>query len=247
MVTFGFIVVLFLAQIFGLARASPLSIGLWIAVSALVLAISLAFLPESGLGRPKPSSAKPKVRARFDPVLALGLVMIALGRLAMAPINSFLTLYITEYLHSDTASLLWALAAIVEVPALILAGRLVAKMGAMPVIALTTVAIVLRLALYALVPTLTGALIGQLLHFFCYGLFLPASIAFVSSRVPPGRRAWGMALFTSLGIALPSFIGSSIGGFVLESDGYPALFAWYTLPALLSLAIYATTARKFRA
>jgi PPP family 3-phenylpropionic acid transporter len=245
--TMGFIAMLFITQAVHLESATPLTIGLWIMGSALVFALTLVFLPESGHGAKPDSAAAPRGKTALDPVLLLGLLIIALGRLAMAPINAFLTLYATEALHSDAASLLWALAATAEVPALMIAGRLVDRIGSMRVIALATLAIALRLGIYALVPTLAGAVAAQLLHFFCYGLFLPAAVSFVSSRVPPERRAWGMAVFTGLGMGLPSFLGATIGGFVLERSGYAALFGWATLPALLGLAIYALTRRRFRA
>jgi PPP family 3-phenylpropionic acid transporter len=244
---------LFLTQGFKLQDASPLEIAVWIAAASLLFAFSLIFLPESGQGKLAAAEARAKTAAAavhplgfaLDPVLALGLVIIALGRLAMSPINSFFTLYVTHFLHSDTASLLWALAAVAEVPALIVAGRLVGRIGSMRVIALATVAIALRLAIYALVPTLAGAVIGQLLHFFCYGLFLPAAVSFVSSRIPPERRAFGMALLTGVGIGLPGVIGSTIGGIILANGSYPTLFALATVPALLALAIYAVTRRSF--
>jgi PPP family 3-phenylpropionic acid transporter len=243
--TVGFIALLVLTQIVHLERASPLSIGLWLAGTALVFTLSLPGLPESGHGAAS-GALRPAREWRIDPLLVLGLLIIALGRLAMAPVSSFLTLYSIEYLHSDAASLLWGVAAISEIPALIFGGRLAERIGPMRVMALVTLAIILRLAIYVLIPTLAGAFFGQLLHFFCYGLFLPAAITFIGSRVPPGRRAWGMALFAGFGTGLPSFLGSAIGGLVLESGGYAALFTWFIAPAALALLIYAVTAKKFR-
>ena len=244
--TVGFIVMLSFTQVAKLDRASPLTIALWIAGASLVFALMLAILPESGHGKVVGEAAAARPRAPIDPLLILGLLIIGLGRLAMAPVNSFLTLYASERLHSDAASLLWALAALVEVPGLVLAGRLIRRIGAMSVIAIVSLAIALRLSIYALFPTIAGAFVGQLLHFFCYGLFLPAAIAFVSSRVPVERRAWGMALFMGFAMGLPSFLGSTLGGMVLEASGYSALFGYFTIPALLSLAIYLFTARRFR-
>jgi PPP family 3-phenylpropionic acid transporter len=249
--TAGFIVMLLATQAFHLERGSPILIALWITGSALVLLLFLIVLPESGRAGGREADPVGPSRSSstsfVDPLLIIGLVIMALGRLAMSPINSFFTLYATDRLQGDTASLLWALAALVEIPALIVSGRLIARFGPMRIIALANAVIVLRLGIYALVPSFAGALVAQLLHFFCFGLYLPAAIAFVGARVPPDRRAWGMALLSSLVTAFPGFIGSTAGGFILEAKGYQVLFAVFTIPALVSLVLWFATRKRYTA
>jgi len=240
----GYIVMLIVAQAAQVERGSALMISSWTAGAALVFIAVLSIVPESGGIARRGAGGSPSPSRPFDPRLILGLVVIALGRLAMAPINSFFTLYVDEVVKSDMAGLLWAISAVAEVPALILAKRLIERFGPMRVLALSTAAIALRLAIYIFAPTLAGALAGQLLHFFCYGLFLPSAIAFVSSHVPPERRVWGMSLLNAAAVGFPSFLGSAAGGLILAKGGYDALFGWAILPALLGLAIWAAS-RKF--
>ena len=235
--TVGFIAMLFLTQAFHLERGSAATISAWIAGSSLLFAFALFLLPESGQGPRATQMRQVKNGRGIDPDLIIGLAIIGLGRLAMAPINSFFTLYATQALHSEAASALWAVAALAEIPALIIAGRLIERFGSMKLIALASISIALRLSVYALWPSVTGAIVGQLLHFFCYGLFLPSAVAFISSRVPTSQRAFGMALLTGVGMGFPSFLGSTLGGMILDEGGYAALFGWATLPALLAFGI----------
>ncbi|WP_304243813.1 MFS transporter, partial [Gracilinema caldarium] len=84
-----------------------------------------------------------------------------------------------------------------------------------------------------------GAILGQILHSLCYGLFHPAAVAFVSTHVPPQKRAVGLTMYLSLGVGLPTFIGSAMGGYVVELFGYRMLFGSYTVFSLIGLIVYA--------
>jgi PPP family 3-phenylpropionic acid transporter len=108
----------------------------------------------------------------------------------------------------------------------------------MAIIALASAAIVLRLLVYALVPTKLGVVAGQLLHSICYGLFLPCAVAFINLKTPPAHRTTGMALFFGFGMGLPAVLGSALGGIVVEDLGYRWLFASFSLFALASLVLY---------
>lgn len=239
----GYIAMLLLTQGADLQHGKPLEIALWAAGAALLFILALGLVPESGRGASPARADTGAGPARIDPRLFLGLAIIGLGRLAMAPINSFFTLYVTDVIGGSQAGLLWAVSAAAEVPALILAKRFIERFGPMKVLAVSTLAIALRLATYIFLPSLGGALLAQLLHFFCYGLFLPSAIAFVSSLVPPERRVWGMSMLTGVAVGLPSFLGSTLGGLILEAAGYKALFAWAILPAALGLGIWALSRR----
>ncbi|HUX37877.1 MAG TPA: MFS transporter [Rectinemataceae bacterium] len=237
----GYICMLLVTQTANLQHGKPLAIASWEAGAAVIFMLILVIVPESGrLARKEPTEQR-KSRGRLDLRLFLGLVIIGLGRLAMAPVNSFFTLYVTDVVKGDMAGIYWALSAAAEVPALIVAKRFIDRFGPMRVLAVSTAAIAVRLSLYIVAPNVAGVIAAQLLHFFCYGLFLPSAIAFVSSLVPPERRVWGMSLLTGVAVGFPSFLGSSLGGMILERGGYDALFGWAIVPAILGLAIWFAT------
>jgi PPP family 3-phenylpropionic acid transporter len=194
---------------------------------------------------PATATGTPKETRRFDPVFALGLVIMALGRFSIAPISSFISIWASEELRFPAVGLVWAIAAASEIPLMLLASRIIPKTGTMGAIAISSLALVARLCIYAFVPTAAGLIIGQLLHSLCFGLFQPAAVGFVAERVPPERRATGMAIYSGLGVGLPAVLGSALGGIVIEAAGYRALFLSFTGFALASLVLFAITRKRF--
>lgn len=239
----GFVVIAIIAQLIpGFEESSPAIMALAMGVLSILFLLSLGYLPEIGRSHPR----KEKIAFSFkwlDATYMLGLAVIALGRLAMAPIGSFFSMYLTEELHWHAVGAMWALSATCEIPLIILSWKFIQRKSPMLAIAIASGAIVVRLLIYALFPSPAGAITGQILHSLCYGLFQPAAIAFVNLKTPPADRTTGMALYMGLGVGLPTFLGSALGGTVVEALGYRWLFASYTLFAAASLALF----WKFRA
>jgi PPP family 3-phenylpropionic acid transporter len=234
----GFVVVALIAQgIPGFDSSSTGMMALALGVLACLFLISLFSMPEIGASHAR----KEKIAFSFkwlDSTYMLGLGVIALGRFAMAPIGSFFSMYLTEELHWHAVGAMWALSATSEIPLIILSWKFIQKKNPMLAIAISSAAIVVRLLIYAFFPSPAGAITGQILHSLCYGLFQPAALAFVNLKTPPADRTTGMALYMGVGIGLPTFLGSALGGVVVEAFGYRWLFASYTLFALASLALF---------
>ncbi|MFQ3547739.1 MAG: MFS transporter [Termitinemataceae bacterium] len=171
-------------------------------------------------------------------VFWMGLLIIGLSRLSMAPVVSFFSLYVTEELGWNAVGLLWALSALSEIPFMFLSGPLLRRFGAPALLALSTVGVIARLSIYALFPTMAGAVFGQLLHSLCYGIFHPAAVAFVSTHVPPEQRALGLSMYLSFGVGFPTFLGSSLAGYIVEGWGYRVLFGSFTLFGIIALGLY---------
>ncbi|PKL20670.1 MAG: MFS transporter, partial [Spirochaetae bacterium HGW-Spirochaetae-4] len=113
------------------------------------------------------------------------------------------------------------------------------RSGVRPIIliGISSLGLCFRLLSYMLIPTLAGAVVGQLFHSVVYGFFHPAAIMFVNNNIAPERRAVGMALYTSVGIGLPTVVGAGIGGYVVEWIGFGRMFGSYTVFAILSLVM----------
>jgi len=237
----------------GADKSPPWVIAAATAATTLFFVISVFSLPSKkppnegsspAVGAGQGPSPRPSPR-RFDPVFALGLAIIALNRLAMAPVSSFLSLYVSDGLRLSGVGGLWALASVAEMPLMLLAGLVIARTGPMAAIAISTCAVALRLGIYAAFPSIAGVAAGQLLHSLCYGLYQPAAMAFVAQRVPEERRPAGMAIYMGAGVGLPAVVGSALGGFVVEGFGYRALFISFIAFAVLSLALYLATRKRF--
>ncbi len=249
--SFSFVLMALLLQVTPVFRPDrAVHIALWYGATALAALASLGLLPEGGprsdpAVRRYPGDKKP--RNLWTPAFIAGLVMIGFGRLAMAPITSFFSLYVVEELRLDAVGLMWALAAGSEIPVIFFSGTLIRRYGPPRLLAVSVLAVAVRLGVYALFPSLSGAVVGQLLHSLCYGLFHPAAVAFVTTHVAPENRAVGMTMYLSFGIGLPTFLGSTAGGLVLELAGYRVLFGVYITFALISFLLYLALRRKLEA
>lgn len=193
----------------------------------------------------QPFSANPW----FDSAFVIGLVIIAFNRLSMAAVTSFFSLYLVEELHIYSISLMNAIGAGSEIILMLLAGYLIQKKGVLPIFLLliSGLGMVLRLLLYARFPTLTGVVIGQLLHSVCFGFFHPAAIQLVARRVKRTHRALGMSMYISLGIGVPTVLGSSLGGVLTEEFGYKVLFESFSVFAMISVVLCLVFWKKMRA
>lgn len=235
----GFVLVALILQLVPRFDDSPPTVfGICIAAAVCVFGASLLFVPEIDFIPARRKSASGATKAVFDPVFLLGLAVIALNRLSYSPISSFFSLYVKEELGWNAVSGLWAFAAAVEIPFLIFSGKFIRRWGPMKVISISSSSIVLRLLIYALFPNPAGAIAGQFLHSVSYGLFQPAAISFVACSYPPEKRATGLALYLGLGVGLPSFIGSSMGGLIVEGMGYRALFSIFALFSTASIWLF---------
>jgi PPP family 3-phenylpropionic acid transporter len=235
--------VLFLQWFPFLPRNSSINIGIWISIMSLAALVFVAVLPSRLSGRgSRPAAGNPGAasgRWLRNPRFILGLVMIALSRIGMSPILSFISLYVTEYVRWDAVGLVWAIAAAAETPLIFFSGRIIRYLkGPLRVMFLTGFALILRLLIYTFLPYPPAVIAGQLLHSLCYGLFHPAAVAFISANVPPEHRATGMTIYISLGTGLPTFLGNILGGYTVEYFGYPLLYGGYVIFPILAMALY---------
>ncbi|GHU72322.1 MFS transporter [Spirochaetia bacterium] len=221
------------------------NIVIWSAALTIFSMIIYAKIPSkyTHVSRPRPGSEKqvpdaPGARTSiWSPLLILGLLTIALSRLAMSGALSFFSLYVVQELHWEAIGLLNAIAATSEIPFMFFSKRIIDRFGAMNCLALGCFGMLIRLVLLVLFPTPAGAAISQTMHSLSYGLFHPAALAFISSCVPPQKRALGMSLYLAIGGTLPGLLGSISGGFIVDHLGYRALFSSFTVFAVLSTAL----------
>jgi PPP family 3-phenylpropionic acid transporter len=212
-----------------------------LAMAALTLAymLGLSLLPEAGT-KPEGRNRKRLDLSWIDHSFILCILIIALSRLSMSAYTSFFSLYLVEYLNWHTVGAMSALAAVVEIPMLMLSRRAMRKYSPIDLIQLSSVAVILRLLAYALFPTKGGVILGQVLHSVSYGLFHPAAVTLISLKTPPSERATGISILVGIGMGLPVFLGSTIGGLVIEAVGYRWLFAIFSLFSMGSIALYRT-------
>ena len=233
----GFMIVTIVVQFIPGFDAKPPEVMVFaLCLLTVFYLVSLVLIPDGKNSVERPERSKLSF-SWVDSTFIIGLAVIALGRLSMSSVNSFLSLYLTEELNWNSIGAMYALAAAVEIPMMMLAWRIMRRHSPMAIVAVSSAAIIVRLLIYAFFPSKLGVITGQLLHSLCYGILQPATVAFVSLRTPPAHRTTGMALLLGVGYGLPVFIGSGIGGFIVEAFGYKGLFISFTLFAAASLVL----------
>jgi PPP family 3-phenylpropionic acid transporter len=259
-----FIVVVFLQYTPVIPPNSSSNIAFWVIVGAVISIILMIIIPkhyfinndtqttatpQSGLAIKNTRHFHTKAavqrygatRKLWSPLFIIGFSIIFFSRLAMSPINSFLSLYVVEYLKWDAVGLMWALSSGSEIAFIFLSKRLLQRFNAMSLMAFATAAVLVRYAIILLFPSKTGIVLSQLTHSVCFGIFHPAAVSFIASCVPPAQRALGMSLYISLGTGVPILLGNFAGGFIVEYMGYPKLFMVFSIFAILGLAVYFIT------
>lgn len=200
------------------------NIVIWSAALTLLSMIIYTRIPSryTHVSRPRSGSENQALGAAgkqtriWTPLLIMGLLIIALSRLAMSGALSFFSLYVVHELHWEAIGILNAIAATSEIPFMFFSKRIIDRFGAMNCLALGCFGMFIRLVLLVLFPTPAGAVASQAMHSLSYGLFHPAALAFISSCVPPHKRALGMSLYLAIGGTLPNLLGNISGGFIVD-------------------------------
>ncbi len=236
----GFVVANLVLQHAGLidGRSSRSILLCFVALAALHLA-SVPALPE----RRRPSPPLPRLdgTSGFGPGFWAAIGFAFLCQLGMAGHYSFFSLFLQSSYGLNRVGDFWMLGSVAEMPFIFWSGRLIRRWG-IPVLFLAAgLSVTVRLGVYALTPPLGILLAVQLLHGLSYGVFQTAVIALIGRSVHLSRRATGVALFNGVGFGLAAFVGGALGGALLESAGFRALFLTLAaaplagLPLLISL------------
>lgn len=242
--SFGTVGFVFFSLIFAATKRPDLtnnvSIGSYaLIISSIFFALVLGWKREPRKSKIQVLDGVQESGLWYDRAFVVGIFIIALNRISMSSVSSFFSLYLVEELQINAISLMNALAAGSEFGAMIIAGILIQRKKALPVhlFIASGLAMMARLVIYAMFPSITGVLAAQLLHSIGYGFFHPAAIYFVARRVKRSHRTLGMSIYISLGTGLPAVLGSSLGGLVVESYGYKTLFLSYSVFALASAVL----------
>lgn len=254
----GYVVMTLLLQRFvpaGTARQYMV----WMMASAGLFALSLFFVPgilasqgKDILAAEKPasqiSSEKTEdlwqIRAQFPKIFWMGLWLLFLGFFGLTPVTKMLALYTTEFLHSNAVGALSAISAASEIPFMFFSGRFLRRYGSLNLLVFCTALVGVRMLLYILFPNMTGAVLGQLLNSVTYGLYHPAAVVFVAQYAPKGKLMISMSLYSIFALGLASVLGNSLGGWMIDSFGYPVLFTTFAVFPLVGVLVYLFVRKK---
>lgn len=253
----GYVVMALLLQRF-LPAGDARQYMVWMLASAALFSLSLFFVPgifskdlskgavAARLDQNQTSAGETagSIMAQFPPVFWMGLLLVFLGFFGLAPATKMFALYMTEFLHSDATGALSALSAIAEIPFMFFSGRFLRRYGSLRLLVFCTAMVPVRLVLYMALPNMGGAVLGQLMNSFTYGLYHPAAVVFVAQYAPRGKLVLSQSLYSIFAVGLASVLGNSLSGWMIDSFGYPALFVTFALFPLAGVILYFVVRKK---
>ena len=230
----SFVLMSLVLQFFCIDRVfSSTGLILWVSVPALLAAISIFFVPglisgkrgsTSFLSDKKDFASLKEESETFSPSFKAVIFLLFIGFLALSPVNKFFSLYVRDFLHVNAGPGFWAVHAIVEIPFMILASRIIRRYGSKKILSFCTLAISARLLVYIIFPSFWGALAGQLLNSLTFGLLHPAAVSFICEHVKGKKQVTALAMYTVGANGIANIIGSAVGGLVIAKYGFPVLF-----------------------
>ena len=242
----GFVLTLVVIRVFGLIdESSSTSIMTAMLVTAGLCFLSSSALPDHHRAR-REAEAQADTGGGFDAVFWLFVFVALTHRLGMSAYYFFFTNYLRDVLKMEQAAWVWCIGAAAEIPLLFAGGWVIRRFGIPAMLMASLAAVSVRLCVYAWAPVLAVILPVQVLHALTFGAFHAASIEFLRRKVPAARRGVAVALYMSLSLGVSNWIGSSVGGVIVEHWGYASLYLIYSFPPLVGLACVALARKKLR-
>ncbi len=235
----GFFSAALVVQLTGWIDASSLvSIITGFGLMAVTYAVFVQFLPRA---RVHIDAAPPKITLAalrsFPPVFWAGIAIVFLMIMAMASHYYFFSLFVQERFGVSRVSGFWAIGPLAEVPFIFFSGYLIRRFNISRLLLVSLGAGTVRLYIYFLTPTIAPLYVVQILHGLTYGTLHTSALAFIRRRSPVEHRGLGIALYIAIGFGLAGFVGSSLGGRIVDLYGYNVLYGGYGLLPLIAMVL----------
>jgi len=202
--------------------------------AAMVIALRLP-ARRTRLGGPLRRGLAQLVRQRAWLIFSASLLVLGIANSGM---HTFLNIYVKEMGGGEgLVGLMWAIAAIAEVPVMFLAGPLVARIGARRTIAIAYLAYTARWLLYGVMPTPLWAVPISLLQGVTFAPLWVAGVAYADSLAPRELKATAQGMFAATLFSLSGVIGGPISGLLFDALGAARLFQLYSILGLAALAL----------
>lgn len=204
-----------------------------------LLALGASFLKEDKRIEKKEEKGKFFSFSWFPKRFYIFMGIVALTRVGQSVVEKLLSSYMTENLGlGDSFVLFIALGAVFEFFCMILFGKLNKKgiLSSTTILTISAVGLTVRLLLY-LIPGLPAFILAQTLHGLTFGALHLCATSYTAANVDKNHYDLGMTLYWSLATNLPEMLGALVGGFIIDSFGYPTLFLSYSFFPLLAVIL----------
>jgi len=235
----GFVASAAVVQVTGWITASSLpSIVIGFGILAALYAIAAQFLPPP---RERSHTELPGLSlgalGAFPGMFWVGILVVFLMIFAMSSHYQFFSLYVTDRFGIERVTGFWAIGPLAEAPFIFFSGYLIRRFRISSLLTVSLIAGTVRLFIYVLTPVVWPLYVVQVLHGFNFGTLHTSAVTFIRRQSPPQYRGLGIAIYTAIGFGLSGFIGSSVGGFIVEHLGYTWLYSIYGLLPLLAVGL----------
>ena len=250
--TFGYLVFLILFAVSGFPRETD-NRSILISTSAVFLFFQLALvfspgdLPRNDTDRADRSFFSFRWFSRKFYIMML---IAGISRIAESVVEKLLSSYMTEILGVGRFFTLFiALGAMSEILMMMFGGRLLQKgrVSAYSMVMMSALGLVVRLLSYYFFPGIYTFALAQLLHSLSFGAFHIGMSKFIADNVQQEHYSVAMSFYWAIATNFPEMIGVLLGGFVIDSLGYPMLFLSYSVFPILSLFLGCLVFRKILA
>lgn len=206
-----------------LERFRPDILGYVFCITAVFFLVIGFLLPETEIMRtntPTENTGKVLIGLLKDKTILLLMIGFCLCVMNYGMISTY-AVNINRYLGGTDTTLGIAnfAAAVSEMPFMFLVVHLQKKFSSSALLKISTVFFLLRIVVLTAATNIPVMIAGMLLQGPGFGLFYPASVAFINQALPDTRRIRGQAIFGIVTSNLANGCGNLLGGFLQDIIG----------------------------
>lgn len=165
--------------------------------------------------------------------------------MGFAAVNTYLFAYLQELnMGTSLAGLALTISTVSEIPIMLFANRILAKLGARGMLTLAVAATGIRLFLYAAFTAPPLVLLLQLVNGATYPMFWIAGVAYANERAPKGMQASAQGLFGAATTGVGAALGGLLGGVLLEGMGGRVMYTVFGVIVLVGLTVVTLFERR---
>jgi PPP family 3-phenylpropionic acid transporter len=210
-------------------------------LTSLLFMVTIVFLQTPG--RRSTVSYKPHfehIRIKeimSNRALLIFLIILFLYGMACSPVNAYMNLYFKE-LGADNSQIgiAYTIQALSELPFFIIGNRLLQHFGSRLVIIFSMTIMVLRMSIYAFIPSIPVALVACALQGMTLSFLLVGVVDYLHSQLPRSRHATAQSLLWGLYFGLGHTLGNLFIGILKDLKGMVGVmfvFVVFTFATLL--------------
>lgn len=201
----------------------------WLYVGVAILAaLSLLVLPDAGIQKISSTGAITAGARELFLVNQKSFLYFLIGMFliigTLAAFNTYLPIVYTDLGGSmSSVGIAVLVGSVANIPSMLLANRLIVKIGTLPTILIGTALFFLRWVLQMVITDPTGIILVQVLH-GSFGLVYVAAVHYVSINSPKAIRATAQSIFGTVAGNVAGMVGNIADGVLLQVGGFKLMY-----------------------